>query len=116
MAKPRMSRSARIAELKLDTTRKPRVSNPLGSTEKSRLTALDDELLGRCNLWSVSIILAAENHSSSSVPQHEMRPAKGLELNRAEAFSQSSRDGITREHPATRHHAFKQGRPNGNGK
>jgi hypothetical protein len=113
MAEPRMSRSARMAELKLDTRRRPHASNPPVSIEKSRVSALDDEPFRLRNRWSVSITVAAENHSSSNAPRHEMRPAKGLEFNCAEPFS---RDGITRETPVARHQASKQGRPNGNGK
>jgi hypothetical protein len=44
---------------------------------------------------SVSINVTAENHSSSTVPQHEVRPAKGLEFNRAEA-SRSLRGTVSR--------------------
>jgi hypothetical protein len=91
-------------------------SNRLGDIEKSPVAALNDELFGGRNRRSVSITVAAENHSSSNAPQHEVRPAKGFEFNRAEAFSEQSRAGITRVRPVTRHQAFKQGRPNGNGK
>jgi hypothetical protein len=102
-----------MAELKLDTSRRLPASNPLGSIEKSRVRALDDEPFGLRNRWSVSITVAAENHSSSNARRHQMRLAKGLEFNCAEPFS---RDGITRETLVARHEASKQGRPNGNGK
>jgi hypothetical protein len=50
---------------------------------------VDDELLGRRNLGSVSIPVAAEDHSSSNAPRHEMRPVTGLEFERTgEPFSQ----------------------------